>query len=72
MKVLFVSGYSADRVLQSGRLTEGQAFLPKPFALDALAVKVRELSTARCRLCRPEAGFRAACGRRPGSSRVVG
>jgi len=30
-------------VLQRGRLTEGQAFLPKPFALDALAVKVREL-----------------------------
>jgi hypothetical protein len=29
--------------LQSGKLTEGQAFLQKRFALDALAIKVREL-----------------------------
>jgi CheY-like chemotaxis protein len=43
MRVLFVSGYSVDRGLQSGTLSEGQAFLQKPFALDALASKVREL-----------------------------
>jgi two-component system cell cycle sensor histidine kinase/response regulator CckA len=43
MRVLYVSGYSVDPGLQSGMLTEGQAFLQKPFALDALASKVREL-----------------------------
>jgi CheY-like chemotaxis protein len=43
MKVLFVSGYSADGVLQDRGLTPGQAFLQKPFELEALASKVREL-----------------------------
>jgi FixJ family two-component response regulator len=41
MKVLFVSGCSADGVLQDRGLTHGQAFLQKP--LDVLAGKVREL-----------------------------
>jgi two-component system cell cycle sensor histidine kinase/response regulator CckA len=43
MKVLFVSGYSADGVLQERGLTAGQAFLQKPFELEVLAGKVREL-----------------------------
>jgi PAS domain S-box-containing protein len=43
MKVLFVSGYSADGVLQDRGLTAGQAFLQKPFELEVLAGKVREL-----------------------------
>jgi CheY-like chemotaxis protein len=43
MKVLFVSGYSADGVLQDRGLTPGQAFLQKPFELEVLASKVREL-----------------------------
>jgi hypothetical protein len=43
MKVLFVSGGSADGVLQDRGLAHGQAFLQKPFELDVLAGKVREL-----------------------------
>jgi PAS domain S-box-containing protein len=43
MKVLFVSGFSADGALQNSSLTAGQAFLQKPFELEVLAGKVREL-----------------------------
>jgi CheY-like chemotaxis protein len=43
MRVLFVSGYSADGVLQDRGLTPLQAFLQKPFELEVLAGKVREL-----------------------------
>lgn len=43
MKVLFVSGYTDDEALRGGLLTDGQAFLQKPFALDVLAGRVRDL-----------------------------
>ncbi|MBI2682643.1 MAG: response regulator [Acidobacteriales bacterium] len=41
-KVIFMSGYSQDAVLQHGQLRPNTAFLSKPFTTAALAAKVRE------------------------------
>ena len=43
MRVLYVSGYTEDAVLQRGVRNAGTQFLSKPFALNALARKVREV-----------------------------
>jgi len=43
LKTLFMSGYTADAIAHRGVLEEGIHFLQKPFSLDALAKKVREV-----------------------------
>ena len=43
LKVLFVSGYTGEAVLQHRLLEPGVAFLQKPFSPDALARKTREV-----------------------------
>ncbi len=43
VRVLYVSGYTADAVIHHGILHETVPFLQKPFAPTALAVKIREL-----------------------------
>jgi signal transduction histidine kinase len=43
LKVLYMSGYPADTVAPRGVLRPGVAFIGKPFSLDALARKVREV-----------------------------
>jgi CheY-like chemotaxis protein len=43
LKVLFVSGYTADAVLRRGVAEPGQHVLAKPFSPQALARKVREI-----------------------------
>ena len=43
MKVLFMSGYTADAIVHQGILDPGIAFLHKPFTMDSLARKVREV-----------------------------
>ena len=45
--VLFTSGYSDDRVLQSGVRTSQFAFVPKPLMAPALTAKVREVLDRR-------------------------
>ena len=42
MKVLFISGYTADVIAQHGVLEKGMNFLQKPFVLHAFIAKVRE------------------------------
>jgi PAS domain S-box-containing protein len=42
LKRLFMSGYTADIIAQSGVLDEGVHFIQKPFSLTGLAAKVRE------------------------------
>jgi len=43
MKVLFMSGYTDDAILQHGILNSGVAFLQKPLTPNALTHKVREV-----------------------------
>jgi len=43
LKCLFMSGYTADIIGQHGGLSEDQHFIPKPFTLDELTVKIRTL-----------------------------
>ena len=43
IKVLFLSGYTEDAILSDGSIESGTAFLQKPFSLQNLSRKVREL-----------------------------
>ena len=43
MKVLFMSGYTDDVIAHHGVLDEGVAFIQKPFASQALSIKLREV-----------------------------
>ncbi len=43
IKVLYLSGYTEDAIIHEGVLEVGTAFLQKPFTLQALARKVREV-----------------------------
>ncbi len=42
MRVLFISGYTADVIAHHGVLDEGVQFIQKPFSLKDLALKARE------------------------------
>jgi signal transduction histidine kinase len=43
MKVLFTTGYTRNAIVHNGMLDPGVAFLAKPFTLDQLAMKVRQV-----------------------------
>jgi len=43
MKVIYVSGYADEAIGDPGKLAAGAAFLQKPFSLDALLRRVREI-----------------------------
>ncbi|MDR5823876.1 ATP-binding protein [Caballeronia sp. LZ043] len=43
LKVLFITGYAENSVIGNGRLDPGMQVLTKPFALETLAEKVRQL-----------------------------
>ncbi|MNM82733.1 Blue-light-activated protein [compost metagenome] len=47
LKVLFITGYDESAVLSDGQLLQGTAVLTKPFELDALAERVREMLDER-------------------------
>jgi hypothetical protein len=42
MKVLYMSGYTDDAIVHRGMLEQGTNFMPKPFAPQTLARKVKE------------------------------
>ena len=42
-KVLYLSGYTEDAILSEGTIEKGAAFLQKPFTLQNLSRKVREV-----------------------------
>jgi PAS domain S-box-containing protein len=43
LRVLFITGYAENALLSGGQLAEGLSVLTKPFAVDALTSRVREL-----------------------------
>ena len=43
LRVLFITGYAENSVIGSGRLDPGMEVLTKPFAVDTLAARIREL-----------------------------
>ena len=43
VKVLYLSGYTEDAILSDGSIESGTAFLQKPFSLQNLSKKVREV-----------------------------
>jgi response regulator RpfG family c-di-GMP phosphodiesterase len=43
MKVLYMSGYTDEAIVHHGVLTAGTALIQKPFGVDALAEKVRDV-----------------------------
>jgi two-component system cell cycle sensor histidine kinase/response regulator CckA len=45
MKVIFISGYAEDQFRESIEREPGIHFLAKPFSLDQLAGKVKEVMT---------------------------
>jgi DNA-binding response OmpR family regulator len=47
MKVLYMSGYTNDAVLQHGMLDSGSSYLQKPFTPATLTGKVREICRRR-------------------------
>jgi response regulator RpfG family c-di-GMP phosphodiesterase len=43
LRVLFTSGYTANVIVQHGVLNEGVEFLAKPYSLEGLTQRVREV-----------------------------
>ena len=43
LKVIYMSGYTEDSIVQHGILNPGIAFIHKPFTSDALVRKIREV-----------------------------
>jgi DNA-binding response OmpR family regulator len=43
LKVLFITGYAENATLANGFLDPGMEMLTKPFAVDALAGKIRTM-----------------------------
>ena len=43
LKILYTTGYTRNAVVHNGMLDAGVAFLPKPFTIAQLAIKVREV-----------------------------
>ena len=43
LRVVFTTGYTRNAVVHNGVLDPGTDFLPKPFTIDQLAAKIREV-----------------------------
>ncbi|EHO42740.1 multi-sensor hybrid histidine kinase [Caldithrix abyssi DSM 13497] len=43
LKVIYVSGYTDDHIVQNGLLEKGIHFVPKPYSVEQLASKIKEV-----------------------------
>jgi DNA-binding response OmpR family regulator len=43
LKVLFITGYAENAAMANGFLAPGMEMITKPFAVDALAARIREM-----------------------------
>jgi two-component system cell cycle sensor histidine kinase/response regulator CckA len=43
LKIIYISGYTGDAVASHGVIEEGTDFLQKPFSVETLAAKIRQL-----------------------------
>jgi DNA-binding response OmpR family regulator len=43
LKVLFITGYAENAAVASGLLEQGMEMITKPFAVEALAIRIREM-----------------------------
>ena len=43
LRVLFMTGYAENAALASGFLEPGMAMITKPFAMEVLATRIREI-----------------------------
>ena len=43
LKVLFITGYAANAALSHGHLDPGMQVLTKPFAIEALVSRIKDL-----------------------------
>jgi hypothetical protein len=41
--VLFITGYAENAVIGNGQLEPGTQIMTRPFAIDALAIRVRDM-----------------------------
>ncbi len=63
VKVLFTTGYTRNAIVHNGMLDPGVAFLPKPFTIEQLAAKVRQVLDRE-----DQASGKAALGKPPHAS----
>jgi DNA-binding response OmpR family regulator len=47
LKVLFITGYAEKNVVGSDQLEPGMGILTKPFAMEGLAARIKELISAK-------------------------
>lgn len=43
LKIIFITGYAENAAIEHGHLDPGMAVITKPFAMDALAVRIKEM-----------------------------
>ena len=43
LRVLFITGFAENALLNNGQLEPGMSVLTKPFAVDTLGARIREL-----------------------------
>ena len=43
LKILFITGYAENAVIGNGQLASNMALLTKPFAMDVLSRRIRDL-----------------------------
>jgi DNA-binding response OmpR family regulator len=47
LRVLFITGYAENSAIGNGRLEPGMQVMTKPFAMEALAVRIKDLIASR-------------------------